>query len=297
MKYALGIDIGGTNIKALALTAKGRLLARTVVPTGGGSRAEWTTNVRQAMTEIQSKLRTAPECIGVAAPGLAAKDQRSISHMPGRLPGLERLDWQEFFRHPRPVPVLNDAHAALLGEVWRGAARGAQNVILLTLGTGVGGAALVDGRLLRGHLGRAGHLGHISVDPAGKPDIVGTPGSLENALGDCTLKKRSGGRFVSTSELLAAVENGDTQARRVWTNSLQALAVSINSFINLFDPELVVIGGGIANAGGLLFPSLRKAVRQMEWRPGGARVRIVSAELGDRAGAYGAAWQSLQVCR
>src|SRR5207249_12254403 len=125
--------------------------------------------------------------IGVSAPGLAARDERSIAVMPGRLSGLEGLDWTRFLDSPKPVPVLNDAHAALMGEAWLGAARGFRNVILLTLGTGVGGAAMVDGRLLRGHLGRAGHLGHVCLDPAGPPDCAGTPGSLEVAIGNGTL--------------------------------------------------------------------------------------------------------------
>src|SRR5208282_3807408 len=139
---------------------------------------------------VRQTLREPPAWIGLAAPGLAAPDQRLIRCMPGRLPGLERLVWRKVLKAAGPVPVLNDAQAALLGEVWRGAARGARNACLLTLGTGVGGAALVDGRLLRGHIGRAGHLGHASLDPAGPPDVARTPGSLENAIGECTLKAR-----------------------------------------------------------------------------------------------------------
>jgi len=92
--------------------------------------------------------------------------------MPGRLKGLEGLKWQNALKSSRPVPVLNDAQAALMGEVWMGAARGATNVFLLTLGTGVGGAAMVDGRVLRGHLGRAGHLGHVSLDPNAPPAMT-----------------------------------------------------------------------------------------------------------------------------
>ena len=132
---------------------------------------------------MREELREAPAWIGLAAPGLAAQDQRSIRYMPERLPGLEGLVWRRFFRAAQPVPILNDAKAALLGEVWRGAAVGAADAILLTLGTGVGGAALVDGRLLHGHMAAAGHLGHISLDPAGPLDIAGTPGSLEDAIG------------------------------------------------------------------------------------------------------------------
>ena len=175
--YAIGLDIGGTNIKALAVTPGGRVLAHTVVATGDtGGRGwprktsvtigsgglvirGWPLNVRRAQGELELAMKQPPSWIGLAAPGLAAANQSSIAFMPGRLPGLEGLDWRRFLKASHPVPVLNDAHAALLGEVWCGAARRSQNAILLTLGTGVGGAALVDGRLLRGHIGRAGHLG------------------------------------------------------------------------------------------------------------------------------------------
>jgi glucokinase len=95
--------------------------------------------------------------------------------MQGRLNGLQGFVWTDFLDSPRPVVVLNDAHAALLGEVWKGAARGYNNVILLTLGTGVGGALLIDGRLAQGNIGRAGHLGHVSLNSDGAPDIAGTP--------------------------------------------------------------------------------------------------------------------------
>ena len=215
--------------------------------------------------------------------------------MPGRLKGLAGLDWQKTFRVKHPVPVLNDAHAALLGEVWRGAAQGKTNAILLTLGTGVGGAAWIDGRLLRGHLGRAGHLGHISLNSAGRPDIVNTPGSLEDAIGECTVRARTGGRFASTKELVAAVKKKDPAAQTIWLESIQSLAASIASLINVLDPEVVVIGGGITKAGSLLFRPLASQLARMEWRPGRAKVRIIPAKLGDCAGAFGAAYQALSL--
>ncbi|MGD0744112.1 MAG: ROK family protein [Verrucomicrobiota bacterium] len=293
MKYALGIDIGGTNIKALAVTPAGRVLAEITAPTGDTGNRNWIANVKMAGEQMCQSLHAAPAWIGVAAPGLAAKDQRSISYMPGRLAGLEGLNWQKTLRVRHAVPVLNDAHAALLGEVWLGAARRAKNALLLTLGTGVGGAALVDGHLLRGHLGRAGHFGHISLDPDGTQDIVRTPGSLEDAIGECTIKSRTRGRFASTKALVGASGRNDRAARAVWLESIQALAAGMVSLINGFDPEVIVIGGGIARAGASLFRPLNQCLGRFEWRPGGARVRIRPAELGDRAGAFGAAWNAM----
>ena len=212
--------------------------------------------------------------------------------MPGRLQGLEGLDWSSELR--LPTVVLNDAHAALLGEVWLGAARGGTNVLMVTLGTGVGGAAMVDGRLLRGHLGRAGHVGHLSLDPAGEPDIVRTPGSLEDAMGDCTVGRRSGGRFATTRELVAAVIAGDEAARAVWERSTGALGAALAGLINVLDPQMIVLGGGIAAAGEVLFTPLTAALDRMEWRIGATGVALVPAKLGAQAGAFGAVYRALQ---
>ena len=194
--YTIGLDIGGTSLKSACVTRDGQILTRGTVPLDPAD-SNWPGRVCGRLRELESEAGRPAAAVGVAAPGIAAPDGRSIWWMQGRLGEVQGLDWAAFLDRPR-VPVLNDAQAALLGEAWLGAAAGARNVILLTLGTGVGGAAMVDGRLLKGHLGRAGHLGHVSLDPGGPPDIVGTPGSLEDAVGNCTVGSRTGGRFEST---------------------------------------------------------------------------------------------------
>jgi glucokinase len=191
------------------------------------------------------------------------------------------------------VTVLNDAHAALLGEAWIGAACGMDNVFMLTLGTGVGGAAIVDGHLLRGHLGRAGHLGHITLDWRAENDDVGTPGSLEMAIGNKTLRKRTQGRYSLTESLIRDVQAGSAEADVIWQESLRGLAVGINSLINTLDPEAVILGGGIAQAGPELFDRLRGFLNRYEWRPMGSAVKLLPATLGDLAGAFGAARRSM----
>jgi glucokinase len=275
-------------LKAQAYSQAGKLLAETSMPTSDDGSRSWLTRARTVVENIL-EICPAPAALGVAAPGLVAPDARSIRSMPGRLAGLEGLNWQKWLSAAGPVPVFNDAHAALLGETWIGSARDASNVILLTLGTGVGGAAMVDGRILHGHLGRAGHLGHVSLDPRGTRDIVNTPGSLEDAIGEHTLGARSGGRFTSTRELVAAYRRGSRKASMIWLDSVLALAAALSGLINVLDPEVVVIGGGIADAGDALFRPLRKQLDRFEWRPGGKRVRIVKAGLAGAAGAAGAA--------
>ena len=296
MNELVGFDLGGSSIKAVAATREGRTIAQSRVEFDPNRRMDWAEKIRLILADFVDNHGVDVEGIGISAPGLASPDERSIAVMPGRLDGLEGLDWTTFLKSPRRVPVLNDAHAALLGESWLGAAKGFQNVILLTLGTGVGGAALVDGRLLRGHLGRAGHLGHASLDIDGPPDVCRMPGSLEWAIGNCTIAERSEGRFQSTHELVAAHLAGDATASRVWLRSVRALACAIGSFVNILDPEAVIIGGGISAAGAALMDPLKEFVDAIEWQPAGHRVRILPASLGEFAGAFGAAYKAFAPC-
>jgi glucokinase len=214
--------------------------------------------------------------------------------MPGRLHGLEGLDWTTFLQTLMPVPVLNDAHAALMGEAWLGAAKGFANVIMLTLGTGVGGAAIVDGRLLKGQIGRAGHFGHSCLDPDGPPDVCHTPGSLEVAIGNFNILERSGGKFSTTHALVQAHLAGNKEASEIWLKSVRSLACGLISFINIVDPEAVILGGGIATCGTALFDPLKEFIGKMEWRPGGHSAKILPAELGEFAGAFGAACNAIR---
>jgi glucokinase len=397
--FALGIDLGGSSIKAVAVTREGVLLGERNVSFDAKEEFDWARQIQQLVRELSDAARqtsfspqraadgvsgnnqflsgstvrgdsfqrpsnaraathlssqrmsptnfsgvttphpdplpgggrgrTGARAIGVSAPGLAAADGRSITRMPGRLQGLEGLDWTEFLevgravpsapqeredhhtsevdsrnsgavRTPRPtqasqfVPVLNDAHAALLGESWLGAARGFQNVFMLTLGTGVGGAGMVDGKLLRGRLGRAGHLGHICLDMDGARDVCAMPGSLEALIGNYNIEERTRDRFKTTHELVEAHLRGDNEATDAWLKSVRALGYGIASLINVLDPEAVVIGGGIARSGAALFEPLEKFVRDAEWDVGAPPVKILPAQLGEFAGAYGAAWNAFQ---
>lgn len=293
MRHAIGIDVGGTWIKALAVDESGAVLADHALPTGDDGTEGWKGRVVEAAAEVARIAGVAPDAHGVASPGMPSRDGYSIASMPARLSGLEGQEWRERLGSPAPVPVLNDAQGALLGEIWLGAGKGARDAFLLTLGTGVGGAAIVDGRLLRGHLGRAGHLGHLSLDPAGAGDIVGTPGSLEDAISNHTLGRRTKGRFADTSDLVEAAASGDPDAREAWETSIRALAAAVAGLINVLDPECVILGGGIARAGATLFDPLARHLDRFEWRPNGHRVRLVPAALGDRAGAIGAARAAL----
>lgn len=291
MSLAIGIDLGGTNIKAVLMDRQtGQVLTSRSRPTLDG---EWVDGVplfamtvQEMVTELESQAGGEKLPVGLSAPGLARPDGRCIDWMPGRMHGLEKFDWSDFLE--RPVNVLNDAHAALLGEVWLGAAQGCQDVFMITLGTGVGGAIFSGGRLLKGAIGRAGHLGHISTDVKGPMDLYGTPGSLEVAIGNKTIRERGEGRYATTHALLHALTMGNAHAQAVWLASVQHLAGALASLINVLDPELIILGGGIASgAGNQLLKPLAEKLDAYEWCPGGHRVRVALAQLGDDAGAVG----------
>jgi len=289
MEFAIGIDLGATNIKLIAVTEDGTVLERRSDPTQDTAEMRWAEHIKQMISAVEARLGAPAKWIGLAAPGLAACDHHRIAFMPGRLQGLENLDWTNFLQRSNPVTVLNDAHAALYGEHWLGAAAGFENAILLTLGTGVGGAILSRGELLTGTIGRAGHLGHICLDTNAPKDIVNTPGSIEMLIGDCTIRERSRGLFDSTKQLVGAHLAGNQVATAIWMNSIYALSCAIVSLVNVLDPEAVIIGGGMSSAGEALFSPLQKFLDEVEWRPGGHRVKILPAQLGDWAGAFGAA--------
>jgi glucokinase len=219
----------------------------------------------------------------------------AVYWMKGRLDVLEGLHWTEVLQRRSPVTVINDAQAALVGEAWLGAGRECRDVVMLTIGTGVGGAIMCDGHVLSGTMGRAGHLGHIALQVPGRKDIVNTPGSLEDAIGNCTIRERTAGRFTSTEALVAAHLAGDPFATEVWHRSVMCLAAGLASIVNAVDPRRIILGGGIAaRAGDALMTPLRTWMDEYEWRPDGRGVEIVTAALGDEAGAIGAARRAME---
>jgi glucokinase len=293
MDYVIGIDLGGTNIKAAAVSVSGEVLAQSSAETRDDGGAAWAAYVRELIEALESRVGGAALCVGIASPGMAARDGRSMASVSGHLESLQGFDWVNYLGEERAVTLLNDGHAALLAEAWKGAAVGADDAVLLTLGTGVGGAVLSGGRLLTGHLGRGGHNGHMCLDADGEPDSLGIPGTLEEAVGNRTLARRSRGLFDSTEALVAAYLAGDAHATRVWLRSVYRLACAVTSMICVLDPEVFVVGGGIARAGAVLFDPLERYLGLMEWRPGGHHVRVVPAALGSTAGALGAARHAL----
>ncbi|GAB3011957.1 ROK family protein [Spirosoma pulveris] len=285
----IGIDLGGTRIKGVLIdTTTGAVLHQLVTPTGDGDSSNWQQAVADTVQTLSQQATGPVLGIGLSAPGLPTPDNTAIACMPGRLQGLEGLNWSDFLG--KPVRVLNDAHAALMAEARFGALNGVQHGLMLTLGTGVGGGLLLNGQLYQGFFQMAGHLGHSTVNADSvQPDITNMPGSLEDAIGNVTVGKRSFGRYQTTHELVDGYRQGEPLATQVWLTSIRQLAVALASFANAFSPEIIVLGGGIMQADKALLDPLQTFFDLFEWRPAGKKTNIRKAYFEDWAGAIGAA--------
>lgn len=285
-KIAIGVDLGGTRIKTVAVDGHGGLLYQEYTPTNDGYE-NWKQTIQGSIDQAKETLGLDNYVVGISAPGIPDQENSVIEFMPGRLNGLENFDWSNYLS--RKTWVLNDAVAALMAEATMGSAKNRRNVVMLTLGTGVGGAILIDGKPYQGNFQKAGHIGHISLNCEDNVDITGMPGSLEDAIGNCTIQKRSMGQYKDTHTLLEAYRAGDFFAKWVWLTSVRKLAIAIASISNMISPECVILGGGITEAGSDLAEPLERFLSLYEWRPGGNKVEIVKAQFNDMAGAIGAA--------
>ena len=286
-QITIGIDLGGTRIKGVVVDAVGNVLHQTYTPTNDGEGEVWKEAIAKTVHELRQKIPGEKIAVGISAPGLPNKENTTIAFMPGRLDGLENFVWSDYLKCS--AYVLNDGVAALVAEAKTGAAKNSTNAIMITLGTGVGGALLINKQPYQGSFNKAGHIGHMVIDSNGDADVTNMPGSLEECIGNCTVEKRSKGKFTSTHELLDAYRDDDEFAKNVWLSSIKKLAIGLASASNLISPDTIVVGGGIAEANDDLFIPLNKWFDEFEWQPGGVRPQIVKAVHGDLAGAIGAA--------
>ena len=282
---AIGIDLGGTRIKGVLINRNGKILEEIVMDTLLSDEI-WKQDVHKVYKTLAGSA-TEQYVVGLSAPGIPNQINTAIAFLPNRLEGIEGFVWKDLLG--AETYVMNDAIAALSAEASFGSASNCENAVLITIGTGVGGAILIDKKIYQGAFQKAGHIGHMSVDMEGDPDICGMPGSLEEAIGNYSIAKRSNGRFNDTLELLDAMRANDSTASAIWQKSIKALAVSISSISNILSPEKVVLAGGITKAGDLLMEPLRTFMDSFEWRPGGKKISIELATFSDKAGAIGAA--------
>jgi len=291
VQTTIGIDLGGTSIGLGCFDRDGTCTASLSIPTPQPSTPDAVTDaIARAIEQIDPK--RACTAIGIGTPGPVDATERVA------LVAINLAGWRDVplaanieVRCGRPVVLGNDANCAGLGEAWLGAARWAKNSIVLTLGTGVGGAVILDGQLFSGHRGAAGELGLISIDPDGPECNSGNRGSIEQFCSVQAIRRDCGCDPLELADRAAA---GDAEAIAYWERYGRYLGIGIANLIYVLTPEIVVLGGGIS-AGLDLF--LSSAMAEIETRvlpTSRVGLTVRRAELGNRAGAIGAArlaWQ------
>jgi len=282
----IGIDLGGTAIKLGRFSIDGHLLEdqqlQTPQPATPGAVC---VALVEAIEALDPDRRAS--IVGIGLPGPMDVEAR-VARVCINLPGWEEVplaDWLEP-RLQRRVTLANDGNCALVGEAWKGAAKGYSDVVMLTLGTGVGGGVMLSGQLFTGHNGAAAEPGLIGLDPEGPPCNSGNRGSLEQFASISALRRLWDG---DPAELAALAANGDAEAQAVWSRYGSTLGVGISSLVYIFTPELVLVGGGISGAATHFLPSVRKEVAQRVQAMSRQGLRIDVCALGNGAGRLGAA--------
>lgn len=310
-KYRVGVDIGGTNVKIALVDKNGEILFSKTVPTRAEMGYEYTVgNIKQSIKELieEAKIdKNAIEGIGFGFPGQIDCDTGVVRILPN-IPGWINVPIADIMQKEFNVPVRvdNDVRCAALAELNYGAGAGCRNLICITVGTGIGSGLIVNGKLVRGANNAAGEIGHVKLSfyngpicgcgdtgcmeaYASGPAIVAM--AKEYVLGGKSTRYReiAGSVDAITPALVAqAAKEGDVVAQRIFKIMGEYIGTGLSSVVNLLNPEKIVIGGGVADAGNILLDPLKAALKNRAMPIQGASVEIVPAQLGNTAGVIGA---------
>ncbi|MBI2953710.1 MAG: ROK family protein [Chloroflexi bacterium] len=308
-KFVVAIDLGGTNLRVAAVTFDGQILRRASTPTRAAEGVASVINrmVRKAFEVIGADHLKQAAGLVVAAPGPTDPWTGTIINPPN-LPGWVNVPLKKELeaRLGLSTFVANDANAAALGEYHFGAGRGTRHMIYVTVSTGIGGGIIVDGKLLLGKNGGAGEVGHMTIDMDGPRCACGNVGCLEAMASGTAIARQASERLragvkssildevggdlslVTGMVVVQEAEKGDRLATEIITTAATAVGVGMVNLVNLFDPEVIAIGGGISNAGPLLFDPVRQIVNERAMGIAKEGLRIVPTVLGDDVGLLGA---------
>jgi len=296
--HTVALDLGGTDLKAASIASSGEVRVFTRVPSRAGEDAD---ALVAALIGTARGLLDGASGVGVGCPGVIHPASGALVDRTVHLPLPTDFPLRDVLERALGVPVAadNDANCAALGEHVAGAAKGASVSITITLGTGVGCGIVVDGHVLRGAWGGAGEIAHMGLGRRGRACGCGVEGCAEPLSGGEGLVLRareSGLDATGAADVFAAAADGDARATQLIDEMTDALGQQIGCAVQMLNPEVVVIGGGIAQAGEPLLAALRAAVARHAQRSHVRSLRIVPAALGNRAGVVGAgllAWQRL----
>jgi len=311
-KMIVGVDLGGTSIKLALLTNNGEFIDKWEVPTDKSDSGK---HIPKTITiAIEEKLKQMDKTkeeiagIGIGAPG-------SVRLEDGLIFAAVNLGWvnfplKEILEKESGIPVIvdNDANIAAVGEMWKGAGNGAKDVVMVTLGTGVGGGVIVNGDVAHGISGSAGEIGHITVQlengvlcNCGKTGCLETISSatgiarianekLQNTTKETVLNEMSNDSPITAKDVFEAYSNGDEVAEEIVNHVMRYLALVLAGVGNTLNPENIIIGGGVSNAGELLLKPLKKYFDEFAFTTVRNSTKLSIAKLGNDAGAIGAAY-------
>ena len=308
-RVVIGVDLGGTNLRTALITSEGDILDKrkeaTHASDGWGKIVKRLVQNIERQQEIAAQKGIAVAAVGVGSPGVIQVDKGIVVKSPN-FPDWNNLPLKDELEKVLRLPVMieNDANAAALGEQWRGAGMGIGSMILLTLGTGVGGGIVLNKQIWHGADGMAGELGHMTIIPDGRKCGCGNTGCLEmyaSARGivqsyqDALGASEKGVRpEISSAQVYQEANKGNARAVKVMQDMGRILGIGIANLINIFNPEMVVIGGGVRDAWPLFIDSTRTEIRKRAFEVPAARTQILPSKLGDDAGTVGAAATALQ---
>jgi glucokinase len=303
---AIGIDFGGTSIKS-AVVENGRILERgTVIDTTKHAGPD--TLIEALFAVIAALRKSHPEVagVGVGLPGFVDCESGIVHHL-SNVPGWTNVPMLKLVRERTGLKaaIENDANAMAYAEYRHGAAKGARNAVCITLGTGVGCGLVLDGKLFRGSRFAAGEIGHASIDLHGPRGVYGTPGDLEVYVGNKSIGERATRLYAAAGEafgeekctplgLAKLAEAGDHTALALWDQLGTELGAALVNAIWLLNPDALVIGGGVAKAGSLIFDPVKRTIRERVSPLFHEQLRIAPAELGNDAGIIGCAELALE---
>lgn len=308
----LGIDLGGTKILSVVASSEGEILSLNYSPTHAQKGPEAV--IQAIFGSVSSALRKSRikkekiRAAGIGAAGISNPETGLLYTSPN-LPGWKDVPLRDMVEKKLGIKafLMNDANAAALGELHYGAGRGARNLIYITLSTGIGGGIIIDGKLYGGAAGAAGEVGHMTIDVNGPRCGCGNSGCWETLASGTALAREARQRIkegastsilsysrgkaslVTAQAVHAAALAGDVLAKELVRQTGCYVGVGLANLINIFNPELIVVGGGLSHIGDMLLGPAMEVARERAFKTSFESVRLVSASLGDNAGALGAA--------
>lgn len=298
--YSIGVDLGGTNLRAAAIDRSGAVLDKIEGSTKlSAGRGAVISDIVNSIVALRDRIRDKKLAgVGIGVPGFIVIEKGLIVGS-NNLPEFEGFPVRDEIERRLGTHVIleNDANAAALGEKWIGAGRDVDDLVLMTLGTGIGGGIISGGKIVHGYLGMAGELGHMTVIPNGNPCGCGNTGCLEKHASARAIAAM--GRLLSLGDNITSegvyrlAVNGNERARMVFENMGSALGIALATMINIFNFPLFLLSGGVLPAWDVFAPAMMREVERRSFTFRHAKTRVERAILGKDAGLFGAAYLPL----